>query len=91
MRTYMGETKFLYHENSPVGTLVNIAKRDFLEDFLRTWKLHNKLKPEQLDYAGKTGMIKSVGVYHGGDVLYEIEGVPGIWHEHCLEPCASYS
>ena len=33
MRTSMGETKFLYHEKYPVGTLVNIAKRNVLEDF----------------------------------------------------------
>jgi hypothetical protein len=39
----------------------------------------------------KTGKIKSVGFYHGGDVLYEIEGVPGIWHERCLEACTSTS
>ena len=25
-----------------------------------------------------------VGYYHGGDVLYELEGVPGVWHEVCL-------
>jgi hypothetical protein len=52
---------------------------------MRTWKLHNKLIPEQLEYASTTGKIKSVGFYHGGDELYQIEGVPGIWHECCLE------
>ena len=25
-----------------------------------------------------------VGFYHGGDALYELEGVPGVWHEVCL-------
>jgi hypothetical protein len=78
----MEETRrLLYREKYPTGSLVNVAKRDIL----------NKLQAEQLDYAGKTGKIKSVGFYHGGDVLYEIEGVPGIWHERCLEACTSTS
>jgi hypothetical protein len=86
----MEETsKSLYREKYPVGRLVNIARRDVLEDFMRTWKLHNRLQPEQLDHAGKTGRIKSVGVYHGGDVLYEIEGIPGVWYEQCLEASGS--
>jgi hypothetical protein len=88
----MEETRrFLYREKYPKGSTVNIARRDILEDFMRTWKFHNKLRTEQLDYAGKTGKIESVGFYHGGDVLYEIEEVPGIWHERCLETCASAS
>jgi hypothetical protein len=29
-------------------------------------------------------MVTSVRYYHGGDVLYELEGIPGIWHEACL-------
>jgi hypothetical protein len=72
-------------EEFPIGSLVKIATRSSLEDFMRTWKLHNKLMPEQLEYAGTSGKIKSVGFYHGGDELYQIEGVPGIWHECCLE------
>ena len=52
---------------------------------MRTWKLHDKLRPEQLEFAGRTGKIKSVGFYHGGDELYQVEGIPGIWHEQCLE------
>jgi hypothetical protein len=74
-----------YQEKFPVGTLVRIANRDSLEDFMRVWKFHNKLKPEQLEYAGSIRKIKSVGFYHGGDVLYQIEGAPGVWHERCVE------
>jgi hypothetical protein len=83
----MGETKGLYREEYPVGTLVKIADKSLLELFLHTWRLHNKLEPIQLDYAGKTGLVKSVGFYHGGDELYQIEGMPGIWHERCLQAC----
>jgi hypothetical protein len=59
--------------------------RKFLEEFLETWRLHNKLQPDQLNYADQIAEVKSVGFYHGGYVLYELKGVPGIWHERCLE------
>ena len=72
----MGKTGGPYREEFAVGSLVKIFSRTDLEDFVRTWDLHNKLQPEQLDYAGNTGTIKSVGFYHGGDELYEIEGCP---------------
>jgi hypothetical protein len=28
--------------------------------------------------------VRDVGFYHGGDVLYHLDGAPGIWHEVCL-------
>jgi hypothetical protein len=87
----MGRTRGPYNEEFPVGSLVRVAGRDTLENFMRSWKLHNKLKPEQLEYAERTGKIESVGFYHGGDELYQIEGIPGIWHEQCLETFTSSS
>jgi len=56
-----------------------------LEEFLRTWKLHNKLHPAQLEYAGRVAKVERTGMYHGGYFLYELNAVPGIWHEHLLE------
>jgi hypothetical protein len=85
----MGKTRGPYQEEFLVGSLVKIVERDALEDFVRTWKLHNKLQPEQLDHAGKIGKVKCVAFYHGGDELYQIEGVPGIWHEQCLQEFAN--
>jgi len=38
-----------------------------------------------MKYAGIQATVKSVGFYHGGDQLYVLEYVPGIWHEICLE------
>jgi hypothetical protein len=32
---------------------------------------------------GRAAKVKSIGYYHGGDVLYQLEGVPGIWQEQC--------
>jgi len=80
----MGRTKGLYNCEFPPGTLVRIAERTFLEQFKRDWRLHHKLAAEQLDYGGRTARVRRVSVYHGGDELYELEEIPGIWHEVCL-------
>ena len=84
----MGKTKGAYNAEYPVGTFVKIVDRRALEEFMRNWKLHDKLQPEQLEFASRTGKVKSCGFYHGGDELYQIEGIPGIWHEQCLEVAA---
>ena len=83
--------KNIYTEAFPKGSKVKIASHPFLENFLNTWKLHNKLKPEQLDYAEQIAEVESVGFYHGGDQLYKLKNIPGIWHEQCLEAYTSPS
>jgi hypothetical protein len=67
-----------------VGSNVEIADSRSLVEFAQTWRFHNPLREEQFAYAGKVVRVRSVGFYHGGDVLYELEGVPGVWHEVCL-------
>ena len=84
LTTAMEKGKLAYQEKFPKGTTVRIANRIFLEDFLKTWKFHHKLDLNQLNYADKIARVESVGFYHGGDVLYELTDVPGIWHERCL-------
>jgi hypothetical protein len=81
----MGRTKGLYEVEYPVGSIVRIADRETLERFLLEWSQHNKLDPSQLSYAGIEGKVSSVAFYHGGDELYKIDNVPGVWHEQCLE------
>jgi hypothetical protein len=80
----MGKTRGPYKKEFLKGSTVQIADNAFLEGFLETWKLHHKLEPEQMSYAGRIAKVKSVAFYHGGDELYELRGVPGIWHEQCL-------
>jgi hypothetical protein len=80
----MGKLKGLYSPEYPVGTKVRVAPRLILEDFLHTWQYHNKLIPEQIVYAGTTSEVESIGFYHGGDELYKLKGLPGIWYEACL-------
>ena len=71
-----------------VGSRVRIRHANVLQEFQRTWKAHNKLQPEQLGHAGRLTEVAEIVLCHGGDVLYELAGVPGIWHEQCLEPAA---
>ena len=73
-----------YKEAFPEGTQVRVADRAFLDEFKETWKYHHKLQPEQLDYADRATTVKKVGFYHGGDPLYELTDIPGLWLEQCL-------
>jgi hypothetical protein len=68
------------------GSIVLVSSRPTLDEFLHNWKWHHKLQPEQLDFAGRKAKVRASFMYHGGDVLYELEGIPGIWHEQCLNP-----
>jgi hypothetical protein len=82
----MGRTKGPYNAEFPKGSQVRIAPKAVLEGFLRpAWKYHSPLEPPQLDWAGRNATVTSVGYYHGGDELYQLENVPGLWHEQCLE------
>ncbi len=74
----------------PEGSRVKIASREILESFMRpNWKYHDPVQPEQLVYAGRTTVVKQIGYYHGGDVLYWFQDIPGTWHEACLKPADS--
>lgn len=80
----MGKTKGPYVAEYPVGSQVRIADRQQLENFLTSWKYHHPLQPEQLPFADSIAEVEEVSFYHGGDELYNLKGVPGIWHEQCL-------
>jgi hypothetical protein len=82
----MGKRRGGYNADFPVGTIVRIADGDFLVRFREEWKWHHPLEVSQLAYAGRVAKVKDVSYYHGGDELYELAGIPGIWHEACLEP-----
>jgi len=73
-----------YQEQFSVGTTVRISERPELERFRCEWQFQHKLEAEQLCYAGRTARVRNVCFYHGGDVLYHLDRVTGIWHEVCL-------
>jgi hypothetical protein len=84
----MGKTKGSYKADYAVGSYVRVASRDILMEFMRPkWRFHNPLQPEQLEYAERVARVKDVGYYHGGDELYELVDIPGIWHEKSLSAC----
>jgi hypothetical protein len=60
----MGKTHGPYQAEYPVGSMVKIVSRAALELFMRDWQWHNKLQPEQLDYAGTCAVVESVAFYH---------------------------
>ena len=74
-----------YSEKFLKGSKVRVIARAALDTFAQEWKYHHKLRPDQMEYAGATATVNGVGFYHGGDQLYVLENVPGIWHESCLE------
>jgi hypothetical protein len=84
----MGRTRGIYNAEFPTGSRVRVQGRERLEQFARDWKYHHPLGPEQFGYASAQARVKDVAFYHGGDELYTLEGVPGIWHESCLEECS---
>ena len=67
-----------------VGSQVRMADRAFLESFLEAGQYHNELEPEQLDLRGSRRQGEGVEFFHGGDEIYTLEGIPGVWHEECL-------
>jgi hypothetical protein len=74
-----------YNELYPVGSTVRIIDLPRLEEFQRTWKWHHNVTSDQLAFAGRIAIVKDVGFYHGGDVFYNFEGIPGTWHEQCVD------
>jgi len=82
----MGRTKGINQAEFEVGTQVRVADRAFLESFLEAGQYHNELEPDQLVYAGWVAKVEKVTFFHGGDEIYSLEGIPGVWHEECLSP-----
>ena len=81
----MGKLKGPYREEFPVETRVRVKGSGELQRFRREWKLHNPLTDEQMSFASQAATVKAVAFYHGGDELYTLVDIPGLWHEQLLE------
>jgi hypothetical protein len=75
-----------YVEQYPVGAAVRIGSLHRLQAFKRDWTFHHPIQDEQLRFAGTRDIVKTVGYYHGGAVIYTLENAVGIWHEQLLDP-----
>jgi hypothetical protein len=80
----VGKIKGLNQAEFEVGTEVRIAALAFLQSFLEAGQYHNELEEEQLAFAGRVAKVKNVSFFHGGDEIYTLDGIPGVWHEECL-------
>ncbi len=80
----MGKTKGTYSEEFPVDSTIRITDLEALKTFRRDWKYHHPLQDEQLEFADREATVAAVSFYHGEDELYELAGVPGLWHEQLL-------
>lgn len=72
-------------EQFPVGTKVQVRDEGFLRQFQERRKVPHPISPEQIETAGQVDIVTNVGFHNGGDVLYKLQRLPGIWHEECLE------
>jgi hypothetical protein len=68
------------------GSTVRICSRARLEELSRGSKYHHKIETHQFAFAGQVAMVKWAGIYHGGGFVYQLDGIPGFWHEQVLEP-----
>ena len=66
------------------GDSVQIASAKALTESARVW--NHTLHPGQLSFAGQAAKVADSFVNRGSDVFYELEGVPGIWHQGLLLP-----
>jgi hypothetical protein len=73
-----------YKSALAVGRRVRVQSRPMLERFKADWKYHHPLSDEQLGFADVDTDVVDVSYYHGGDPLYQLRGIPGLWHEPCL-------
>jgi hypothetical protein len=74
-----------YNETFPVDSRVRIRDVAELRQFQIEWKWNHPLEDDRLRFAGELTRVLGVGYFHGGDALYTLDGVPGVWHERCLE------
>ena len=84
----MGRRKGPYNAEYRPGSSVRVVERPLLEQFQREWRRHNPLLDAQLEFGGRIATVREVWYYHGGDELYQLEGLPGVWHEECLRSAA---
>jgi hypothetical protein len=73
-----------YQSKFQKGELVRVKSSEDLERFRLEWKFHDPLTVEQVAQGGRTDHVKEVGYYFGGDVLYTLDNIPGVWHEENL-------
>jgi len=75
----------------PLGSPVRIKSTGQLEAFRHNTRLRYPPEAEQVAFGGKTDSVRRIISSVRGDVLYELEMAPGMWHEELLERRITYS
>src|SRR5580704_18216269 len=73
------------------GSSVRIKSAGQLEAFSRNGKLRYPPSGKQIAYGGETDSVRRITFSVRGDVLYELEKAPGMWHEQLLEGRMAHS
>jgi hypothetical protein len=79
----MGTAIGPYCPDFPEGSHVRIVDRASLGEFRNERAFHTPA-PRATRIWRTERRLGAVFFYHGGDELYELAGVPGVWHETCL-------
>src|ERR1700733_7625734 len=69
----------------PLGSSVRIKSTGQLEGYGRSGKLRYPPSGKQMAYGGAADSVRRITFSLRGDVLYELEKAPGMWHEQLLE------
>ena len=75
----------------PLAPSVRIKSAGQLEAFRRNGKLRFPPSENQVAHGGESDAVRRITSSVRGDVLYELEMAPGLWHEELLERLITYS
>src|SRR5215472_16999061 len=75
----------------PLGSSVRIKSTGQLEAFRRNGKLRFPPSENQVAHGGESDAVRRITSSVRGDVLYELEMAPGLWHEELLQKLITYS
>jgi hypothetical protein len=75
----------------PLMSSVRIKSAGQLEAFSRNGTLRYPPSEKQIEYGDQADSIRRITFSIRGDVLYELEKAPGVWHEQLLEGMVAYS
>jgi hypothetical protein len=72
------------------GSSVRIKSAGQLEAFSRNGRLRYPPSGKQIAYGGETDSVRRITFSIRGDVLYDLEIAPGLWHEELLQRLITY-
>jgi hypothetical protein len=81
----------LHRAKFPLSSFVRIKSTGELEAFRLNGKLRFPPSEKQVAHGGESDAVRRITSSVRGDVLYELEMAPGLWHEELLQRLITYS